>query len=57
MGGFTVSLFFAGLAAVIPAWHWPWFNLVIYPVLQFGIILVIAIIVAVIAQTQKRKPS
>lgn len=56
MGGMTVAVFFAVVAMFIPTWHWPWFNLLIYPILQFVFILVIALVGVVLARELKKKP-
>lgn len=38
-GFFIVALFFGAVGSILPTIYWPWFNLVVYPALTFGVII------------------
>lgn len=43
LGLFAIIIFFALIGGFIPTIKWPWFNLLVYPFLQFVILAIIAI--------------
>lgn len=44
-GFIVIALFFAGIGSILPTIYWPWFNMVLYPALSFGLIVLPATLI------------